>query len=175
MSKLIAIGGIPASGKTTIVKKFFHNYTNYKTFKWKLITGHYIQELNLFILGRYDSDDTFCGTDKLSMSVQPDFMAFINKYDDMNILYEGDRLFNIKSLDEANKTHDLIVYIVETYDTEDRHKKRNDSQSEKFIKSRITKVNNIKTYLNNKYTILNNDLYEDIDNNYEKILSNFDR
>ena len=109
------------------------------------------------------------------MSVQPDFMAFINKYNDSNILYEGDRLFNIKSLDEANKTHELIVYIVETYDTEDRHKKRNDSQSEKFIKSRITKVNNIKTYLNNKYTILNNDLHEDIHNNYEKILSNFDR
>lgn len=174
MAKIVAIGGIPASGKTTIIKKFFFKYPKFKTFKWRLISGHFIKELNLFILGRYDGNDTFLGTDKLSMSVQPDYKRFINKYKDVNILFEGDRLFNIKSLDESKLTHNLKVYIIESYDTDKRHKDRNDNQSEKFIKGRYTKIKNIKTYLNNEFTILNNDLYEDIQTNFDTLLSEFD-
>lgn len=174
MAKIIAIGGVPATGKTTIVKKFFFKYPKFKTFKWKLIAGHFIKELNLFILGRYDGSDIFLGTDKLSMSVQPDFKLFINKYTDVNILYEGDRLFNIKSIDEAKLTHELKVYIIESFDTEKRHKDRNDDQSEKFIKGRYTKIKNIKTYLNQDFTILNNDIYEDIDINFRLLLKEFD-
>ena len=57
---------------------------------------------------------------------------------------KGDRLFNLKSLKRAKELKDLHVFIVESVHTKTRHIDRNDSQTEKFIKGRVTKVNNIK-------------------------------
>jgi len=75
----IIIGGQPAVGKTTIVKQFFQNFSGWRNFKFKKLYGHYNEELNLVILGKYISGEIFSGTDKLSMAVQPDFEEFIDK------------------------------------------------------------------------------------------------
>ncbi len=40
MPYLIALGGIPAVGKTTIVKEFFKNYTDWKILKFKKLYAH---------------------------------------------------------------------------------------------------------------------------------------
>tara|TARA_Y100000361_G_C11152044_1_gene341733 strand:+ start:66 stop:596 length:531 start_codon:yes stop_codon:yes gene_type:complete len=172
MSCLIAIGGIPAVGKSTIVKKFITDNINWKTFKFKKVYGHFTEKLNLMIVGKYVVGDVFSGTDKLSMAVQPDFEDFLEKYNKHNILFEGDRLFNIKTLKKAKELINTKVYIIESKHTDDRHIQRNDNQSEKFIKGRITKIENVKNYLNGNYTLLNNDLETDIEKNYNIILGN---
>tara|TARA_R110002012_G_scaffold264018_1_gene447270 strand:+ start:326 stop:868 length:543 start_codon:yes stop_codon:yes gene_type:complete len=172
MPNLIAIGGQPAVGKTTLVKKFFTEYKTWKSFKYKKLYGHYNEELNLIILGKYSKSEMFSGTDKLSMAVQPDFDEFLDLKDlDYNVLFEGDRLFNLKSLKRAKQIKDLHVFIVESVHTKTRHIDRNDSQTEKFIKGRVTKVNNIKNWLLDDYTILINNEEEDIDKNFNILLN----
>ena len=172
MPNLIAIGGQPAVGKTTLVKKFFTEYKTWKSFKYKKLYGHYNEELNLIILGKYSKSEMFSGTDKLSMAVQPDFDEFLDLRDlDYNVLFEGDRLFNLKSLKKAKELTDLHVFIVESVHTKTRHIDRNDSQTEKFIKGRVTKVNNIKNWLLDDYTILINNEEEDIDKNFNILLN----
>ena len=172
MPNLIAIGGQPAVGKTTLVKKFFTEYKTWKSFKYKKLYGHYNEELNLIILGKYSKNEMFSGTDKLSMAVQPDFDEFLDLKDlDYNVLFEGDRLFNLKSLKRAKELKDLHVFIVESVHTKTRHIDRNDSQTEKFIKGRVTKVNNIKNWLLDDYTILINNEEEDIDKNFNILLN----
>jgi hypothetical protein len=177
LTKCIAIGGQPAVGKTTLVKQFFINFSPWKAFKYKKLYGHYNEELNLVILGKYSASELFSGTDKLSMSVQPDFEEFIMKYKSKdtppkyNVLFEGDRLFNKKSIDLVHSVMWLDVFIVESVNTNKRHIDRNDTQSEKFIKGRVTKTNNIKNYLLDDYTILINNDEEDIEKNYMIILN----
>jgi|TARA_R110000796_G_scaffold252417_1_gene386690 GTPase SAR1 family protein len=179
MPNLIAIGGQPAVGKTTLVKRFFTEYDPWKSFKYKKLYGHFNEELNLIILGKYTKSEMFSGTDKLSMAVQPDFEEFLDLRDlEYNVLFEGDRLFNLKALKKAKelmdipfaKTLDLHVFVVESVHTKERHIDRNDSQSEKFIKGRVTKVNNIKNWLHDDYTILINNEEEDIEKNFNILL-----
>jgi len=174
MPNLIAIGGIPAVGKTTIIKQFFYNYKNWKSFKFKKLYGHYNEQLNLIILGKYIDNELFSGTDKLSMAVQPDFEEFIDKEKPpYNILFEGDRLFNIKTLQKVKDKMTLQVYIVTSNNTIQRHINRNDSQSEKFIKGRVTKTNNIKSYLADNYITLINNKETDIQKNFKIIIDNY--
>jgi hypothetical protein len=174
MPIIVALGGIPAVGKTTLVKQFFYNYKNWKEFKYKKLYGHYNEELNLIILGKYSDNQLFSGTDKLSMAVQPDFEDFIDKEKPpYNILFEGDRLFNVKTLQKVKDIMTLQVYIVTSNNTKQRHIDRKDSQSAKFIKSRVTKIENIKIFLNKDYMTLINNKEQDINENYNIIVNNF--
>jgi len=174
MPHLVALGGIPAVGKTTIIKQFFSNFDNWKLFKFKKLYGHYNELLNLIILGKYEKNELFAGTDKLSMAVQPDFEEFIDKdKPPYNILFEGDRLFNIKTLSKVKTKMSLQVYIILSNNTKKRHIDRKDNQSEKFIKSRITIIENIKKFLKDDYVILTNNKHEDIKKNYNIIADNF--
>lgn len=97
-------------------------------------------------MGIYNND-IFCGTDKLSMAVNKDFIKYV-KLNKRNILFEGDRLFslnNIKLIKELYKTRTIILENDQkTLDL--RHLDRNDNQSAKFLKGRITKISNICNY-----------------------------
>ena len=155
--KCIAIGGIPATGKSTIVEQFFLNHSYWNEFKYKKLRGHYNKELNLFILGVY-GESKFGGTDKLSMAVQPDFESYVRaNHNKANILFEGDRLFSLNNINFLEKYYDLHVGIITSKHTKNRHITRNDKQSEKFIKGRITKINNIKSLYKNYKTYENNE------------------
>ena len=44
--KCIAIGGVPATGKTTLMKKILTKFT-YQNFKFGLLRGHFIKDKNL--------------------------------------------------------------------------------------------------------------------------------
>ena len=50
--KCVAIGGVPATGKSTLVKEILKRYS-YQNFKFGLLRGHFINELNLIIMGIY--------------------------------------------------------------------------------------------------------------------------
>lgn len=170
--KCLAIGGIPASGKSTIIQQFFINHDYWKGFEYRTLKGHYNKPLNLLILGVYGTAK-FSGTDKLSMSVQPDFESFIRaNYTKTNILFEGDRLFSLKNIQLLDKYYELKVGIITSNHTEERHKLRGDNQTEKFIKGRITKINNIKQAYQS-YTVYENNTENSVDTIYKNIFNYF--
>lgn len=140
--KCVAIGGIPATGKTTLMKNIINILQPKKKFKYGLLRGYV--EKNISILGVYKPNDVFGGTDKLSMAVQKDYQKYIDKIM-MNTIFEGDRLFTKNNLlDVCDKYETKIIILENDKQTlQERHIQRGDNQSEKFKKGRETKIRNI--------------------------------
>lgn len=154
MIRIIAIGGEPCCGKTTLMFKLISMADDWKIVKpEKLLDALWSEKLNTYILGKYENDDNvFQGTDRLSMAVQPDAVKFINKLksENTNVIFEGDRLFNQKFIDEiAAVTENFKILILEaSHDVkEKRHVDREDDQSDQFKTSKETKIANIRSSL----------------------------
>ena len=157
MVRVIAMGGEPATGKTTLMFKLISMADDWQTVKpEKLLDAMYSKKLNLYILGKYVNDgNVFQGTDRLSMAVQPDATAFFSNLayesnaDDhnVNVIFEGDRLFNGKMLDRLSELfpNDFSILILQVKDStlDQRHIDRKDDQDDKFKNSRKTKISNI--------------------------------
>lgn len=109
-----------------------------------MVKGHYDKSKNLVLMGIYNNQDTFKGTDKLSMAVNTHFVKYVEKKQ-RNILFEGDRLFSLNNLILLDQHYDLRIIVLEQSEEtlHQRHIDRNDTQSEKFIKGRKTKIKNI--------------------------------
>jgi len=153
--RIIAIGGMPASGKTTLMKNIIKEYMPLNTFKYKLVRGMYCPRRLIYFIGVYD-ESTFSGTDKLSMAVQPYFVQLLSKLTKGVFIFEGDRLFNQSLFDKVKCEKIIIDADEETL--KQRHLQRNDNQSSKFIKSKRTKLNNILE--KNSVTLLPNNTSE---------------
>lgn len=152
MPKLIAIGGIPGTGKTTLVKALLATKGDWQATKpVPLLDALYSPSLDLYILGRYPENEVFGGTDRLSMAVQPKAKAFVESTNS-HVLFEGDRLFNLSFLTHVKELgkHGLHIVSLETEETElpSRYASRGSNQSEKFIKGRRTKVAKVLSQLN---------------------------
>ncbi len=138
MVKVIAMGGEPATGKTTLMFKLISMADDWQMVKpQKLLDAMYSEKLNLYILGKYETgDNVFQGTDRLSMAVQPDAVAFFESLENKNVIFEGDRLFNGKMLDRLSELfpNDFKVLILTaSHNTkEQRHVDRKDDQDDKF-------------------------------------------
>jgi hypothetical protein len=157
MVRVIAMGGEPATGKTTLMFKLISTADDWVTSKpEKLLDAMYSKKLNLYILGKYvDDGNVFQGTDRLSMAVQPDATAFFSNlaYESnadghsVNVIFEGDRLFNGKMLDRLSELfpNDFKILILTVKDStlDQRHIDRKDDQDDKFKNSRKTKISNI--------------------------------
>ena len=143
------IGGEPAVGKSTIVKKVLKKHEDLKPIKYKTLAAHRSKKDKIIYFGIYDGGK-FDGTDRLSMSVQPEAIAFLEKkrekYEKYTILLEGDRLFNQKFITQLKERDFCYGIFIITADEEvkmDRHEDREDTQTEKFLVGRKTKVKNI--------------------------------
>jgi dephospho-CoA kinase len=155
MIRVIAVGGEPATGKTTLMFKLIDMADDWVTCKpEKLLDALYSKTLNTYILGKYEKGSTFQGTDRLSMAVQPDAEKFISSLNyedsDVNVIFEGDRLFNSKFLEHCSKNtkrFNIILLQVAADIVKQRHINRNDTQTEKFINGRKTKLDNISSSL----------------------------
>jgi hypothetical protein len=157
MVRVIAMGGEPATGKTTLMFRLISMADDWVISKpEKLLDAMYSKKLNLYILGKYANDgNVFQGTDRLSMAVQPDANAFFSNlaYEsnadghNVNVIFEGDRLFNGKMLDKLSELfpNDFKVLILTVKDStlDQRHIDRKDDQDDKFKNSRKTKISNI--------------------------------
>lgn len=154
MPKIIAMGGVPATGKTTLMKKLIARADDWKFLKpEKLLDTMYSKQLNCVVLGKYEDDgNQFQGTDRLSMAVQPDaekfFQGLAERKEKVNVIFEGDRLFNSKTMNLlsdlfSEKDFRVIVLQAEHGIVEQRHIDRKDNQDEKFKRGRETKVGNI--------------------------------
>lgn len=146
MSKLkcLAIGGEPATGKTTLMKEIIKNLDKPSNLRFGLVSGHVSTSQNIAVMGIYDGKGKFDGTDRLSMAVNSDFIAYANMMK-RNIIFEGDRLFSLNNLIHLNTRYDLrLIILTQTEETlHQRHLDRGDTQSEKFLKGRKTKIANI--------------------------------
>jgi len=146
MRKIVAVGGVPGTGKTSLFRKFISNYEWEKVEPIKLLSSMYCEELDLYIFGKYEEGEVFAGTDRLSMAVQPSAQEFI-KTTTSHVLFEGDRVFNRSFLEFASEVDDIhlhIIYLkVHKPLLEQRYVDRGSDQSEVFLKGRETKYNNI--------------------------------
>ena len=146
MKNIIAVGGEPATGKTTLMWRIIDSVTDWQKIEpKKTLSAIRSESLNLTILGKYDRSEQFAGTDRLSMSVQPAATEFIKEATG-NILFEGDRLFNRKFIDaiiSCNCSFSLIYIEASRDELHNRHVDRKDTQTETFLKSRQTKYSNI--------------------------------
>jgi broad-specificity NMP kinase len=144
--KLIAVGGQPGTGKTTLFRKFMEGKTWMECEPAKLVSAMYNEEMDLYILGKYQEGETFAGTDRLSMAVQPNLQEWIKSHN-CNILFEGDRVFNQSFLEFAMalpQTDLQIVYLKAPKEIlEQRYLDRGSDQSEQFLKGRETKYSNL--------------------------------
>ena len=157
MVKVIAMGGEPATGKTTLMFRLISMADDWKICKpQKLLDAMYSEKLNLYILGKYVNDgNVFQGTDRLSMAVQPDAEKFFMELDyenaNINVIFEGDRLFNGKMLDQLSaafpNSFKVLILTVKDSTLDQRHIDRKDDQDDKFKNSRKTKISNIMSSL----------------------------
>lgn len=173
--KVIAIGGEPATGKTKLVKEVMSKYSFYHhSYKKKLLYDKN-RELNLIVLGSY-VEHKFDGTDRLHMGVQPDAEKFIQlKSESVNvpvILFEGDRLFNIKFFDSMPNSVKLYIIMLVATDKvlRGRHVRREDTQSQQFLKGRKTKIQNIYQRYGNSITVWKNEDREDFKTNAKHLI-----
>ena len=144
--KLIAVGGSPGTGKTTLFRKYMEGKTFQPIEPAKLVSAMYNAERDLYILGKYEEGEVFAGTDRLSMAVQPAMQEWIASHN-CNVLFEGDRIFNQSFLEFAMGLPDTELHIVflnapKTV-LEQRYKDRGSDQSEQFLRGRETKYSNL--------------------------------
>ena len=158
--KVMGLGGEKAVGKTTLVNRLLgeldKKHNDIKVVlegdKRGKLRGHYYPSVDVLILGVYD-DKTFSGTDRLSYSISPIFQKWIieHKYLDVNVFFEGDRLFTDTTanfLNENNINHEFIILTADKETIKKQLKKReaieNKKEGDHFIKGRQTKMVNFK-------------------------------
>lgn len=148
MREIIAVGGRPGTGKTTLFREFMKDYTWEVVEPIKLLPCMYSKDLDLYVIGKYEEGEVFAGTDRLSMAVQPAAEKFFSDTKS-NILYEGDRIFNQSFLEFCSELPEVSLNILYLKTSEEilsqRYLDRGSNQSEVFLKGRETKYNNILT------------------------------
>jgi dephospho-CoA kinase len=163
--KVVAIGGEPGAGKSTLMKEIIKHYAvepKYDAFK--LVP--YLQKQNIYILGKYEEGEVFSGTDRMSMAVQPEAVKFLESLsNDSTVLFEGDRLFTASFLEHCLDKYDLnIIYLSTTKQIrEERYKERGSNQNETWLQGRETKISNIMsnmTLMFNTHKLINNNFEE---------------
>lgn len=172
--KIVALIGEPASGKTTLAREVIAKLGPGTPFKTNLLRGTRHGK-NVFVFGEY-SDETFSGTDRLSMAVQPDAERFIwNNAKTGNaatrIFFEGDRLGNLKFFDACAVAADLTVFVLRAENVALRQAERSPKQNPTFLKSRATKIANIETRLTSYLHELVNDTPRDLERNARRIMA----
>ena len=74
----VAIGGVPATGKSTLMRRIIElakEQTSLTTWKYGLLNGYMFADV--LIIGTYPENETFGGTDRLSMASPKHMEKFI--------------------------------------------------------------------------------------------------
>lgn len=160
--KIIALGGEPATGKTTVIRMLIDHMAEmgaFQTFTFGKLQGHAHPESKIIILGVYKLSETFAGTDRLAISVHQDAKRFLTSsrqtgFRGYSLIFEGDRLFAKDFLKDCKATAstDLIVVKASKGTLRRRHIERADDQTESWLRQRAAKVADIcKTFHDVEY------------------------
>jgi len=159
---IILIGGIPCSGKSTVMRQLIDRLEEPKLLE--PIPLFKCQEHgDILVCGQYPEGETFGGTDKLSYGAIPKFRAFVDAMNAQykHVIIEGDRFFRAEDIEWCLDEHETRVYILTVSPKEEkrRHLEREDTQTEKWLQGRRSQISNIQTNFNlmGKLTVLNND------------------
>jgi hypothetical protein len=182
MIRYICIGGEPATGKTKLMEGIIPYLGEGYEFKYSLIRGTKHPATGVLLLGIYNVDNPFLGTDRLSMVALGDARKLADDFSqlldttDITVIFEGDRLFQgnfFRHLQGIPNTK-FHLFILEC--SEEQIELRRSiraqtglNQDEKFLKGRRTKYKNIKNEF--PHTILINDSEEQLKSNIQTILS----
>ena len=167
--KLIAIGGEPATGKSTLMRKLIADMGAPKPFKFLKVAGNYYENHAVWLIGLGYGLVAFPGTDRLSMAVQPDFENFLRWLvpKQGTILFEGDRLFLKKNFELANELglKPVFVFLLASKEVlKKRHQERKDTQKTVFLKGRETKYRRLSNDIPGGI-FFKNESPEDLENN----------
>jgi hypothetical protein len=149
--------GEPCVGKSRIARAILARG------EWEFRPVKYVSHHagRVLLLGVYEDGQQFPGTDRLSMACQPHAVAFC-KAADRPVVIEGDRLGN-GSFIAALRLSGVPVRIGHVTCSPAilaARRAAERQQSDKFIRSRQTKVANL--LLHNDVTVLTNDTPDDI-------------
>jgi ABC-type dipeptide/oligopeptide/nickel transport system ATPase component len=140
--KVVYLIGLPGCGKSTVMKEFMSNFSDWKQERVGDLTDSHVSG-KVRVLGKYEEGETFSGTDRLSMAVSPDAIKFVESKPDEFILGEGDRLNNKGFFNACGDDLTIIHLTVSDSERNRRYEERGSNQPEKFIQTVRTKVNNI--------------------------------
>ena len=174
MAHIIALGGEPGAGKSTLMKKVIEKLGITETdTSVKLVP--FLKKDNVYILGKYEEGEVFSGTDRLSMACQPEVVKFLNTIPEDSVVYfEGDRLFNGSFLEYCVNNHKTRIIYLKT-DKKirlERYEERGSNQNDVWLQGRETKISNILSnffLMDNLESYSNNNL-EDQNNVLSKVL-----
>jgi len=159
MPYIIGFGGEPATGKSTVMKTAMAKYaTDWRPYEIKgygmAIKCMVSDQKQITVLGQYLPGETFGGTDRMSMSIQPTVVKMLShgiENKSWGFWFEGDRLFNAKFLhyliDELRWPHFFFLIAAKQESIESRHALR-DNQNAIWLIGRRTKVANLKRDFN---------------------------
>ena len=146
------IGGVPCTGKTTLMKNIIKELGETELgFSKNGFNCTWFNKGAGLIVGHYPKNEMYGGTDKLKYNIINQFDKFILKQQKLykHILLEGDRFFISKHLEwlfHTYKNNQVKVYVLEANQVEldKRHLQRGDKQNKNWLLSRSTLINNLK-------------------------------
>lgn len=155
MIRVVALAGVPASGKTTLMRRALEllggppgGVFPSAPFPSGLLRFHVLPDSRLLILGDYSSPGTFAGTDRLSMAVAPQVTEFLarREWDGWTAAFEGDRLTGGKLLDQVARIAELWLIVVDVSAEiwQQRQAERGNRQSAAFLAGRRSKVDRLR-------------------------------
>lgn len=142
MLKTIYLAGVPASGKSTIMREVRQRLMP-SVVQFKSGTLHGVRAGNFWCYGVFDGS-LFEGTDRLSMCVIDDAIAHVRELQAASerhvLVVEGDRLFCERFLRAARAT--VIVIDAAEQELNNRHTLRRDRQTATRLRACRTKIEN---------------------------------
>ena len=144
---IIMIGGVPCSGKSTLTRNILSELGSAVNVEpMKLFPCE--KRGNVLVAGRYPEGEIFGGTDRMSYGAIPKFRDFISQEEPKhNIFLEGDRFFRAQDIEWLVVEYNANVFVLVISDDEEkrRHIKREDTQTEKWLRGRRSQISNILT------------------------------
>lgn len=160
MRTLTYLIGEPCTGKSSLVRRAMaRGQFEYRPVKY--VPHHVDPVLGLMVLGRYDEEHQFPGTDRLSMGVKPYAMDLIG-HTRCGLLVEGARLASLKFFREVEEMGLRLRVGLVTCDPDELACRRalERSQTEKFLKIQATKTRNLSEW---PHEVLKTDGPEDVE------------
>lgn len=150
--KVVVVMGEPGTGKSTFMRHYMSRKEWRAEFTAVKMVPYHTDGAGLYILGKYEDGEVFAGTDRMSMAVQPEAVAFLKKVASEGakaVLFEGDRLSNQSFIEHCIDNYDttVIYFDVNVAERQRRYAERGSDQSEQFLRGRETKYGNLRTNL----------------------------